>query len=80
MKDFPKAEFDQRWARAQALMEKENLDAFVVNFPANDPPKQLDRQLKDGSLISLHIEAKTLPESSVSVWLVYLTRWGDLKK
>ena len=35
MKDFPKAEFDQRWARAQALMEKENLDALFVTERTN---------------------------------------------
>lgn len=35
MKDFPKEEFDGRWQRAQALMEKFGLDAIFVTERTN---------------------------------------------
>ena len=35
MKDFPREEFETRWARAQDLMEKENLDAIFVTENTN---------------------------------------------
>ena len=35
MKDFPKEEFDLRWARAQTLMDRENLDAIFITERTN---------------------------------------------
>jgi Xaa-Pro dipeptidase len=35
MKDFPREEFEARWARAQELMEKEKLDAIFVTEKTN---------------------------------------------
>lgn len=35
MKDFPQAEFERRWANAQALMDKDGLDAIFVTEKTN---------------------------------------------
>jgi Xaa-Pro dipeptidase len=35
MKDFPKEEFELRWARAQTLMDRENLDAIFITERTN---------------------------------------------
>lgn len=35
MKDFPREEFERRWASAQELMDKEKLDAIFVTEKTN---------------------------------------------
>jgi hypothetical protein len=72
--------FDTQKSTTANWLEKENLDAYVITLPINNPPRQLDQQVKDGSLIDLHIEAKASSENATSLWLTYLTRRADLKK
>lgn len=77
---FAELVFDSQKSTKANWLEKENLDAWVITLPVNEPARQLDQQLKDGVLIHVHIEANTSPGNTASLWLTYLTRRADLKK